>query len=113
VTAATLPPPTVTSLTFPHIAKGDCELDGATIQFKSNGAGQFSARVRTNHTHSGDVWHTTITGRNHAGQTIVSLPTFDSTRMDDNHGYYPWTVYFEFDPTKWSQIESAHSENGC
>jgi hypothetical protein len=113
VNAATLPPPKITSLSFKHDAKGDCELDGATIQFKSNGSGQFSARVKTNHTTSGDVWHTTITGRNLAGQTIVSLPTFDSMRMDDNHGYYPWTVYFEFDPTQWSQIESAHSENSC
>jgi hypothetical protein len=113
VYATPLPPPQITSLHFPHESKGDCELDGATIQFKSNGSGQFSARVKTNHTHTGDVWHTTIAGRNAAGQDVVSLPTFDSMRMDDDHGYYPWTVDFEFDPTKWSQIGSAYSKNGC
>ena len=88
-------------------------MQSATIVFRSNGTGLFSSQVKTNHTHSGDVWHATIAGRNAAGQDVVSLPTFDSMRMDDDHGYYPWSQTFNFDPTRFSQIVNANMSSKC
>lgn len=107
------PPPQSTTLTWPHMTAGDCEMQGASVTFRSNGTGTFASQVRTDHTHSGDVWHATISGRNAGGQTVVGLPTFDSMRMDDDHPYYQWTVNFEFDPSRFGQIASADMHKAC
>ena len=106
-------PPATNAMSFPHASSGDCEMQNATIVFRSDGSGLFTAQVKTNHTHSGDIWHATIVARNGSNQDLVNLPTFDSMRMDDNHGWYAWTRTFEFDEAKYSQISKGAMNNKC
>ena len=113
VTAPTEPPPQTTSLTWGHMSSGDCEMQDAKVTFSSYGAGTFTSQVKTNHTHSGDVWHATITAENASGQGLASLPTFDSVRMDDNHPWYNWTVNFQYNAASFPQITKANISNKC
>jgi hypothetical protein len=111
--ATVQPPPTAKSLNFPHMSSGDCEMQNATITFRSDGTGSFTAQVKTNHTHSGDVWHATMAARNAGNQDIVKLPTFDSMRMDDDHGYYQWNHDFEYDASQFPAINGVAMLKKC
>ena len=113
VTAPAEPPPQTKSLSWGHMSAGDCEMQAATVTFDSNGAGTFTSQVKTDHTHSGDVWHATITAENASGQGLFGLPTFDSMRMDDNHPWYSWSVDFQYDPANFPQIVKANMSHQC
>ena len=100
-------------LEFPHIARGDCELDKATLTFAPDGNASWNANVKTNHTHSGDYWHAKLTLRDQSGNTIATIPEFTSMRMSDDHGYYTWTHAFTFSPVLFTDIKSGHLNSSC
>ena len=105
--------PKVVTYNWTHLASGDCEMKDATATFRSNGTATFAAQVKTNHTHSGDVWHTTLTGETATGQTLFSIGTLDGPRMDDNHGWYPWSKDFAFDPAPFALLGKTNMRHSC
>ncbi len=100
-------------LTFPHIKVGDCELDGATITLNPDGSAVWNAQVKTDHTHSGDIWHATLNLQDIVQNNISSVPTFDSVRMSDNHGYYPWQHAFSYPAVLFSEVKGARLHSSC
>ena len=113
VNAPAEPPPQVNTLNWGPLSSGDCQMQNASVTFTSYGGGTFAALVKTNHTHGGDVWHATISAQNGNGQTVVGLGTFDSTRMDDDHGWYGWTVPFTYDQAQYPNISRVNMHHSC
>jgi hypothetical protein len=112
----TVPPEPVAAthrFSWPQMSSGDCRMQNAVVTFGAYGAGTFSAQVKTLHTHSGDVWHATITGMDTSGNTLVGLPRFDSMRMDDNHDWYNWSENFTYDQGKFSSIKGVNMKHSC
>jgi hypothetical protein len=100
-------------ISFPHDNLGDCELDGATIAFNADGSATWSAQVKTNHTHSRDIWHASIELLDVVQNEIESVPTFDSPDLHDDHGYYTWQHTFSFPAVLFSEIKGARLHSSC
>lgn len=103
------------TLTFNPVHRGDCEQDGGTLVFHSDGTGLFHCTLLTYHTHSGDVWHASFAVKGPNGAVLFTTPTFDGPRMNDGNPppKYPWTAVFSFLPEWWQGITSATQYCNC
>ena len=113
VVAPTEAPPQTQTLSWAPDSAGDCHMQNATVTFSSYGDAQFSAQVKTDHTHTSDVWHATLWPENAAGKGLLPSKTFDSMKMSDDHGWYNWTEHWEFDASQFPQIAKWHKLNKC
>ncbi len=95
--------------------RGDCEQDGGTITFHSDGTGTFTCTTLTYHTHSGDVWHANFTAKGSNGANLFSTPTFNSPRMNDGNPppKYPWAGQFAYEPDFFQAISSVNQNCSC
>jgi len=92
---------------------GDCVMQNASVAFHSDGYAIVTAQVKTNHTHSGDIWHATISAQDANGKTLFTSPTLNTFRMDDNHPWYNWRAIFRTDYKDFSKIRAAKMKHSC
>lgn len=74
-----------------EINAGDCHQINGTLMFRSDGVGTFDATVWTDHTSSGDVWHS----------------TFD---LSDNDGIFLFVINEISSPTTYGAHVSMHGQ---
>ncbi len=67
------------------IRKGDCQLLDGTLTFYRDGTGQFTSKVRTFQTRSGDYWHIRFAIKNQPGAELFQLSEWTGPRMDDGN----------------------------
>jgi uncharacterized protein DUF6294 len=108
---------TVTSMTFfwSTLYRGDCEMQNATLVIRSDGTADFSATTLTHHTHTHDVWWSTLYLQSSGGTTLWTSPTFRSPDMSDGNPppTYHMAGQFIFDPTIYSSINEASMQSSC
>jgi hypothetical protein len=97
-----------------ELTAGDGVMEaGSKLKMYSDGTGEFTCRVKTKHTHSGDTWHHWIVLKNRAGAEILRLGEWTSVRMDDDHGWYDWTVNFAWNEAFFDVIQTASAIFAC
>ena len=102
-----------TAITWQSMSSGDCVMQNANVTFKPDGTAIFAAQVKTNHTHSGDIWHATIATKDNEGKILFTSPKMDSGRMDDNHPWYQWRAIYPFDFRLFGKIHDATMDHSC
>lgn len=110
---ATVGAPKVVRYSWGHLTAGDCQMQNAWVEFRSNGTATFSAEVKTNPKHNGNTWHATLSAQTASGQTLFTMGAFDSPRMSDKHDWYQWSQIFAYDSARFGQIGKANLKNHC
>jgi hypothetical protein len=100
-------------LTWGPQYSGNCVMDGASITFYPNGTGVFRSTVWTNHTHSGDTWHHTITVIDGNSSVLFTLYWDGPNHMNDDGSRYPFERSFSFDPNFFNIIYTAQASGSC
>lgn len=97
------------------ISQGDCQLLDATLTFNRDGTGQFTSRVRTFQTHSGDYWHIRFVVRNQPGAELFQLGKWTGPRMDDGNPppIYPFNRQFAYNQAYFDAIHNAVAYSSC
>ncbi len=95
--------------------RGDCEQDGGTITFHSDGTGTFTCTTLTYQTHSGDYWRASFTIKGSNGAVLFGTPTFSSPRMSDGNPppKYTWAAQFSFQPDWFQGIANVSQNCSC
>jgi len=94
---------------------GDCHQINGTLTLLSDGTGWWSATTWTDHTHSGDVWHSTFNVLTRGGAGLFNLGEFNSPRMDDGNPSprYGWSNSFAFNPDQFNAIGQVFQNSSC
>jgi hypothetical protein len=97
----------VKSAVWGQLHSGDCQQDNGTIVLRPDGTGTFSATTLTYKTHTGDVWHTTLTFYTTGGTRLFARGEFNSPRMNDGNPppKYFWSADFTYDSGLYSAVD--------
>ena len=92
--------------TWDELRSGDDHQVDGTLTFRSNGTGHWSCTTWTDHTRTGDKWHSSFTVLDAHGHELFKLGTYDSPREDDGHPSprYSTNADFQFDRAKFNDI---------
>lgn len=101
------------TMSWGDLAAGDCHQTGGVLTFVSDGTGTWQCTTWTDHTHSGDIWHSDFQVVDGSGALLFPLGTFDSPRMNDDGSSTYWTQQFTYEPTLYDQIASANQTYSC
>jgi len=96
-----------------QLSAGDCHQSGGALTFNSDGTGLFACTTWTDHTHSGDYWHSSFSVLNSAGAVIFTLGQYNSPRMSDGGPSYYWTQAFTFQAAQYDAIASVTQTYSC
>ena len=101
--------------TYGSLHHGDCEQDGGSITFHSDGTGTFVCTTLTYKTHSGDTWRAEFAVKGSNGATLFSTATFAGPRMNDGNPppKYHWAAQFSFEPDWFQGIASVTQNYSC
>jgi len=103
------------TFTWGELFAGDCHQISGTLTLFSNGTGSWSATTWTDHTHSGDVWHSTFNVLTNGGASLFNLGEFNSPRMDDGNPppRYGWFNSFAFNADQFDAIGQVFQNSSC
>ena len=100
--------------TWDEINAGDCHQINGTLVFRSDGVVTFDAIVWTDHTDSGDVWHSSFSVSDNDNVYLLSLDQRDSPTTHGAHvsmhgqWNYPSELYVRL-PTIVGRVTQASS----
>ncbi len=94
---------------------GDCHQISGTLTLLSDGTGSWSAVTWTDHTHSGDVWHSNFNVLTGGGAGLFNLGEFNSPRMDDGNPSprYGWSNPIAFNADQFDAIGQVVQNSSC
>jgi hypothetical protein len=91
---------------------GDCHLTGA-LTLNSDGSANFAANSSTDSTHSGDVWHESISVFTAQHQLLFRFGIWNSPRMDDGGAAYTWSANGSYPAPFYGLAATAESSGSC
>ena len=104
-----------TVFSWPELNSGDCHQIDGRLAISSDGSAVFTVTTWTDHTHSGDVWHTQFQLLDHTQTPLVTSPNFDSPRMDDGNPSprYEWAKSFQYNAELYPAVEAVMQWYSC
>ena len=84
------------------VSAGNCHQINGTLMFRSDGNGTFDATVWTDHTHSGDIWHSYFTVYDNDNLLLFSTSQMDSPNTYGSH--VPMHGVFTFPANKFGSL---------
>jgi hypothetical protein len=91
-----------------EIKAGDCHQIDGVISFRSDGVGTFDATVWTDHTTSGDIWHSKFSVNKDDHRPLLDTQTMDSPKTFGAHA--PMHGDFLFDPGKFAELPTDYTQ---
>jgi hypothetical protein len=85
-----------------EINAGDCHQINGTLTFRSDGVANFDAVVWTDHTSSGDVWHSSFHVNQDNERPLLDLSNIDSPTTFGAH--VPMHGNWTYDPSKFPSL---------
>jgi hypothetical protein len=85
-----------------EVSVGDCHQINGTLMFRSDGVGAFDATVWTDHTSSGDVWHSSFHLNDDHHRPLLDIGQINSPTTFGAH--VPMHGDFTFDPAKFASL---------
>lgn len=85
-----------------ELRAGDCHQINGTLMFRSDGAASFDADVWTDHTNSGDIWHSSFIVDRDDLTRLLDIGQIDSPKTYGAHVHMHGD--FHYDPSKFSQL---------